>query len=56
MGEVVVDPPGHLGEPATLEQAHGRTFEVIGTTAGYWVLENRRLATWLWGEAESNAT
>lgn len=48
------------GEPSTLGilpaartslsallEAYGQVFDVIGTTAGYWVLENRQRSTWL---------
>lgn len=52
--------PDYPGEPATLgvlpaahaslpelTKAYGQAFDVIGTTAGYWVLENRSLSKWL---------
>lgn len=55
--------PDYPGEPATLgilpaaraslpelTQRYGKTFDIIGTTAGYWVLENRNFSTWLGGQ------
>lgn len=56
----IVDLPDYPGEPATvgivpmsrwslgeLQRVYGRTFDIEGTTAGYWVLANKQLLIWL---------
>ncbi len=56
----ITDLPDYPGENATvgvlpmshwshveLHRAHGRSFDSIGTPAGYWILVNKQLAVWL---------
>lgn len=56
----IVDLPDYPGEAASvgvlpmsmwslaeLERPFGRTFDIVGTTAAYWILANKQLETWL---------
>ncbi len=56
----IVDLPDYPGEPATvgvvpmsrwslvdLQRVYGRTFDIVGTSAGYWVLTNKQMLAWL---------